>query len=260
MEERLRYINEKHQDTQELLAININDIRQRELLEVFREFYEECPFPDEKSERYRYYFINNAYSYGDALFLYSMMRHFQPKNIIEIGSGYSSCVMLDTNDLFFKGQIEMMFIEPFPQLLCSLIKPGDDKKHQILSTPLQNVETSIFKKLTTNDILFIDSTHVSKLLSDVNRIFFEILPSLQQGVIVHFHDIFWPFEYPDEWIQEGRAWNEAYMLRAFLECNTSFEILLFTNYLHIKYCDWFEKHMPLHLKNTGGSLWIRKIA
>lgn len=136
MEERLRYINEKHQDTQELLAININDIRQRELLEVFREFYEECPFPDEKSERYRYYFINNAYSYGDALFLYSMMRHFQPKNIIEIGSGYSSCVMLDTNDLFFKGQIEMMFIEPFPQLLCSLIKPGDDKKHQILSTPL----------------------------------------------------------------------------------------------------------------------------
>ena len=188
IEDRLSYLNGKRHNSL-LLGIKINDRKQIELLEIFRQFYDECPFPDEKSQQYRYYFVNPAYSYSDALSLYSMIRCFQPKKIIEIGSGYSSCVMLDTNDLFFKGQIEIMFIEPFPDLLRSLIHK-EDKCYQIFSSPLQNVEIDVFKRLSANDILFIDSTHVSKLLSDVNRIFFEILPSLQQGVLIHFHDIF----------------------------------------------------------------------
>jgi hypothetical protein len=82
----------------------------------------------------------------------------------------------------------------------------------------------IFCGLEENDILFIDSTHVTKINSDVNKIIFEILPKLQKGVLIHFHDIFWPFEYPQTWIREGMFWNEAYILRAFLEYNNSFEI------------------------------------
>ena len=109
-----------------------------------------------------------------------------------------------------------------------------------------------------NDILFIDSTHVSKLGSDVNRIFFEILPTLQPGVLIHFHDIFWPFEYPSDWVKKGFAWNEAYILRAFLEFNDSFEIIFFASFLHTHHHAWFQENMPLWLKNSGGNIWLRR--
>ena len=256
--ERLRFVTEKKNTG--ILGVALNDQAQKNLLEDLRQFTNRCPFPENKTGKFRYYFNNPAYSYGDALFLYSMIQHFKPVRIIEIGSGFSSCVMLDTNDLDFNGNINISFIEPFPQLLLSLIKKEDGEKYQIFPSPLQNIEMNVFKNLAENDILFIDSTHVSKLSSDVNKIFFEILPSLQKGVIIHIHDIFWPFEYPDPWIMEGRAWNETYMLRAFLEYNSAFEILLFPGYLNAKYSDWFKKHMPLFLINPGGSIWLRKTA
>jgi len=77
-------------------------------------------------------------------------------------------------------------------------------------------------------------------------------------VFVHVHDIFWPFEYPEEWILDGRAWNEAYALKAFLQFNSSFEILLFNSYLSIHHKDVLERHLPLFLRNPGGSIWLRK--
>ena len=116
----------------------------------------------------------------------------------------------------------------------------------------------MFAQLQENDILFIDSTHVSKLNSDVNRIIFNILPALKKGVLIHFHDIFWPFEYPKTWVKEGRAWNEAYLLRAFLEYNTDFEILFFSHYTHLFNREWIAANMPLFLNNLGGNIWLRK--
>ena len=242
----------------QVLGISLNEENQLKLLKEFKRFYLECPFPEEKSNQYRFNFLNPLYAYTDALILYSMIRYFKPKRIIEIGSGYSSCVMLDTNDHFLNGQIDIEFIEPFTDLLFSLIRK-DDNKHNIIPTRLQDVDIGKFEKLMSNDILFIDSTHVSKLLSDVNRIFFEIIPVLQKGVIIHFHDIFWPFEYPKAWIREGRAWNESYILRAFLEFNQCFEILFFADYMHAKYSGWFKENMPLCLRNTGGNIWLRRI-
>jgi len=100
---------------------------------------------------------------------------------------------------------------------------------------------------------------VSKLNSDVNRIFFDLLPSIKKGVLIHFHDIFWPFEYPKEWIREGRAWNEAYLLRAFLEFNDSYEIVFFVSYMHTFHTELLQEQMPLCLKNSGANIWIRKI-
>ena len=108
-------------------------------------------------------------------------------------------------------------------------------------------------------MLFVDSTHVSKVGSDVNGILFEILPSLSKGVLVHCHDIFWPFEYPKEWIREGRAWNEAYVLRAFLQFKDTFEILFFADYLHKYERSWMKTNMPPYPRNTGGNIWIRRI-
>jgi hypothetical protein len=129
---------------------------------------------------------------------------------------------------------------------------------RIVPEPIQNVDLAMFEELAANDILFVDSTHVSKTGSDVNRIFFEILPALASGVYIHFHDIFYPFEYPMDWVYEGRAWNEAYMLRTFLQYNQAFEIVCFNTFLERFFRDFFVEHMPLCLKNTGGSIWLRK--
>ena len=120
------------------------------------------------------------------------------------------------------------------------------------------MEPWLFATLEENDILFIDSTHVAKIGSDVNYLFFEVLPRLRAGVYVHVHDIFHPFEYPRAWIYEGRAWTEAYMLRAFLTFNTAFEIVLFNTFLERFHRERFAHKMPLCLRNEGGSIWLRR--
>lgn len=244
-------------------GIDLNLSEQYKLLEQFLKFYQECPFPIHKSDGYRYYFENIPYSYGDGLTLYNMIRHFQPKRIIEIGSGFSSCVTLDTNDLYFDSSIDITFIEPYPELLHSLILDtlisGTKNKPNIIAKRLQDVNLEVFKDLQENDIFFIDSTHVSKLNSDVNKILFDILPSLPKGVIIHIHDIFWPFEYPKSWIEDGRAWNEIYLLRSFLEFNDSFEIIFFADYLGKYHQEWLGENMPVFLQNPGGNIWLRKI-
>ena len=200
---------------------------------------------------------NLAYSYSDAIMLYCMIRHLKPRRIIEVGSGHSSCVILDTNEIFFANRIETVFIEPYPDLLLSLLKPGDENRIQIIPKRLQDVASSLFSSLDANDILFIDSTHVAKIGSDVNMVFAEILPALHPGVHVHFHDIFYPFEYPKYWIEEGRAWNEAYMLRCFLQYNSRFSIELMNTFVQQFHRDLFEQNMPLCLRNPGASIWIR---
>ena len=242
----------------EIPGIDLREMEQLELLRKFQPYYDELPFSPEKSEGRRYYFDNSAYSYSDAIFLYSMIRHAKPKRMIEIGSGYSSCVMLDTNEIFFRNGIDITFIEPYPQLLLSLIKKEDRERTTLISSNLQEVDLKLFTQLEAQDILFVDSTHVSKVYSDVNYIFFKLLPILPSGVFVHFHDIFYPFEYPKEWIYENRAWNELYLLRAFLQYNESFRIVMFNNYLETFHADYFQANMPLCLKNPGGSIWIQK--
>ncbi|HKW95839.1 MAG TPA: class I SAM-dependent methyltransferase, partial [Methylomirabilota bacterium] len=116
-----------------------------------------------------------------------------------------------------------------------------------------------FRELDESDILFIDSTHVVKLGSDVNYIFREILPSLRVGVYVHFHDVFYPFEYPAAWHREGRAWTEAYLLRSFLTFNSAYEIVLYNTFLEHFHREEFARHMPLCLENEGGSIWLRRV-
>jgi predicted O-methyltransferase YrrM len=228
------------------------------LIHEWGRYYAELPFAAQRTDGLRYFFENPSYSYSDAIFLYCMMRHLRPKRIIEVGSGYSSCVILDTNDLFFHSSIQATFIEPHPELFLSLIKDSDKYAVRLISTRLQDTDPQIFEALESNDILFIDSTHVSKIDSDVNRIFFEILPRLAPGVHVHFHDIFYPFEYPKQWIYEGCAWTEAYLLRSFLEYNSCFRVVLMNTFLEHFHREWFAREMPLCLTNTGGSIWIRR--
>ena len=239
-------------------GVELNEIAQLQLLESFVAYYDEMPFAPQKRNGLRYGFENEMYTYSDAILLHCMIRHLKPRRVIEVGSGHSSCVTLDTNELFFGDSIATTFIEPYPASLLSLIKEVDKNRIKVIPTRLQDVPLEEFDALEANDILFIDSTHVTRINSDVNRVFFEILPKLASGVHIHVHDISYPFEYPKDWVFEGRAWNEAYLLRAFLQYNNAFSVVLMNTFMERYHEPFFERKMPLCLKDRGGSIWLRK--
>ncbi|MFW8601259.1 class I SAM-dependent methyltransferase [Desulfobacterota bacterium M19] len=240
-------------------GINLNVESQLSLLEKLGNYYKASPFQNEKKDTIRYYGNNSRFILSDAVVLYTIIRHYKPRKIIEIGSGFSSCVSLDTNEHFFNNSIKCTFIEPYPDLLFSLLKPKDKERVRILPQNLQSLrDLTIFTDLKADDILFLDSSHVTKANSDVNHFFFNILPILQTGVIIHIHDIFYPFEYLKEWLYEGRSWNETYLLKAFLQYNNAFEIIFFNSFLHLFYADKLAQHMPVCTESPGGSFWMRK--
>lgn len=243
----------------QLPGIDLHATEQLARFESFVPYYQTLPFRADRQPDLRYFFDNHSYSYSDGICTYAMLRMAQPRRVIEAGSGYSSAVMLDTAERFIDHPVNFTFIDPNTTRLKSLMRAEDETKSQVIQGLLQDVPLERFKELQANDILFIDSTHISKIGSDVNYLFFEILPVLERGVYVHIHDILYPFEYHKEWVYEGRAWNEAYMLRAFLEFNVQFEIVLFNTYMQHFYRDWFQAHMPLCLINTGGSIWLRRV-
>lgn len=247
----------KNRDKDGISGVELRTEEQIKLVQQFTKYYAVLAFKSAKQENLRYQFENESYSYTDGIILYSMIRHFEPKRIIEIGSGYSSMVMLDTNELFFDYQINLIFIEPYPEKVYFLMKEDDRKQTKVIEGEVQLIPLDVFEKLEAGDILFVDSTHVSKTGSDVNYILFEILPVLKRGVLMHFHDVFYPFEYPKEWVFQGRNWSEDYILKAFLMYNDKFEIKLFSEYLHKHHKNLFEG-IPLCYKNTGGNLWIEK--
>ena len=241
-----------------LAGIELNEARQLETLEAFEHLYSSIDFPTNKAGTHRYFYENPAYSYSDAIMLHCMMRHIKPQRIIEVGSGYSSCAMLDTSERHLNPSVNFTFIEPYPELLKSLLRTEDLASISILESRLQDVPINEFQQLNSGDFLFIDSTHVSKTGSDVNYLLFDILPSLSDGVYIHIHDIFYPFEYPKEWVFGGRSWNEIYALRAFLQFNSTFTIEMMNTYLAHFHQQRFVSRMPLCMKNTGGSIWLRK--
>lgn len=242
----------------EIPGVELQDAAQIELFHALSAYYSDQPFPEHRREGTRFFFENPMFSYGEALILHAMMRHLRPRRIIEIGSGYSSCAMLDTAEHFLGGAVQCTFIEPYPDSLRSLVGEEEFARLGVIALPVQDVGLEPFAALEVGDILFVDSTHVSKIGSDVNHIIFHVLPMLQSGVYVHFHDVPYPFEYSREWIYEGRAWNEAYLLRAFLQYNQEFRIAFFNSYFGSFHSALLGEEMPLALRGPGSSLWLRK--
>ena len=240
-------------------AVDLGIDRQRALLDELAPLVATAPFSDEPDGVHRYQYSNFAYSNGDGLFLHLMLRHLQPARLIELGSGYSSACTLDTVEELSAGRCELTFVDPYPDLLRSVLRPGDEDRITILPKQTQDVELSLFETLAAGDVLFVDSTHVARMGSDVCRLVFDILPTLAPGVFVHLHDVFPRFEYPLPWIEEGRAWNEAYLIRAFLEYNDAFEIYLWPSLLHLLDPADLEQRFPPMAVGPGAALWLRKV-
>lgn len=147
--------------------------------------------------------------------LHTMLRHLRPARVIEVGSGWSSACMLDTDDLFLDGATEITFIDPEPERLESLLR-GDELEPRVTihRCRVQDVDPGLFGALEAGDVLFIDSSHVVKAGSDVIQLALDVVPTLPAGTFVHIHDIPWPFEYPKLWAEQRRWWSEAYLVRA----------------------------------------------
>lgn len=200
---------------------------------------------------------NDQFGGADALMLYCFMRHYTPKRIIEIGSGYSTLLMRDINQRFLDDAVRIQCIEPYPRAF--LRDPVIGVELHVATA--QALPPDFFSELAAGDILFIDSSHVSKTGSDVNHIFFEILPRLADGVIIHVHDIFLPQEYPREWVLDGRrSWNEQYLLRALLMGSTDYRVLYAVHYAS----QHFEKQLEALIgdnvlpQRDGSSFWLKK--
>lgn len=221
-------------------------------------FLNNIPFSQFRTSGFRYAFENLSYSWGDGSILYAMLRSLQPRRFIEVGSGWSSVCALDTAAQHFKNECEFTFVDPYPQLLNSLIGKVAVNV-QIIEMPIQQVPLATFEALEAGDILFIDSTHVLRTGSDVCFELFEVLPRLNSGVLVHFHDMFWPFEYPRKWaVNENRSWNELYAVRAFLTNNDDWRIIFFNDYFAKMERKLIAASYPDFLKKIGGALWLQR--
>lgn len=240
-----------------LAGIEMNDAAQLNLLckafPAYRAEYEQLPLK-QTSCSYEFYLDNPLFAGTDALALYCMVRHFVPKLVIEVGCGMST--RLTAKAALRNGNTELIGIEPYPD---SIVKKGFPGLTQLIPNSVQEVGLDAFRRLSSGDILFLDSSHVARCGSDVNFLFLEILPQLRPGVIVHVHDIFLPNEYPREWVKgEFRFWNEQYLLQAFLMFNSEFEVLLANNYLGQRYSSQMRSTFPSSPWWGGGSFWIRR--
>lgn len=245
---------------QVLPEIDLNLPRQLALLERFAAYGSQIPFRQEANASLRYQFNNIYFGPTDVTVLYAMIRELQPVRIIEVGSGFSSAAMLDVNEIFFDNAIQCTFIEPEPHRLRSILKAFDSNNASVrlLEQKIQDVDLNLFSELEANDILFIDSSHVSKAGSDVNHLFFNVLPTLRAGVYIHWHDIYYPFAPPADWLEKGFFWNESFLLRAFLANNPYYEIQFFNSYLSKFHMEGIAALNPYVRDYSGGSIWIKK--
>jgi hypothetical protein len=174
--------------------------------------------------------------------------------------------MLDTNELYLGDRVHLTFIDQNCDDLRKNLLTADLERIRIFEEKVQDVDLSVFEELEANDLLFVDSSHVMKVGSDVHTILFDILPRLASGVFIHFHDIRYPFQYPKDMIMAGVFWNEAYLLRAFLMNNKSYDIAFWLNYIinsGLPEVDKLLAFLPLsqqwgNFSGAGGSIYIVK--
>ena len=242
----------------EIAGVELYEAEQWELLGQLLPSYPEIADWLGSDAPRRFTLDNTWFAGADAVCLALMIRHLIPARIVEVGSGFSSALLLDVAETFLPEPPRFTFIEPDPVRLRSLVRPPD-LVNRLRTTQVQDVELAAFTALAAGDVLTIDSSHVLKAGSDVHYLFLEVFPRLAPGVWIHLHDIFHPFEYPAHWLAEGVALNEAYALRALLQSNSRLRIVLWNHYLMRSSPTWFAAHMPLCLSApfvTGG-IWLR---
>jgi hypothetical protein len=248
-------------EDRELPGIDWNVAEQLDLLKRFHFNDELVRFPVDRQADHEFFYRNGFFESGDAEYLYNMIRLFKPKRIFEIGSGQSTLLAASAvvanraEDASY--QCKHLCVEPYEagwleQLDVSVVRK-----------PVELIDTSLFGELEKDDILFIDSSHMIRPQGDVLFEYFEILPILKSGVLIHIHDIFTPKDYLEEWIQSVCFWNEQYLLEAFLSYNSEFKIIGALNFLRHHYPDELTAASPVLREQLAsrepGSFWLRRV-
>lgn len=209
-----------------------------------------------KNKETRYELNTRRYNLCDAMVLHCMIRNIQPKRIVEVGCGMSSCMMLDTNERYFDDNIECTFIDRCMKIVHEKFRTKDIAQNTVLERNVQEVDLSVFTSLQDGDILFIDSSHYYAPGSDVYDIVHHILPVIHNGVHIHFHDVFYDLQYPVEW--NNTEWNEQKTIFHILQSKPQYHVQFFTSYMAHNYPDIFRQTFPSLVHTAGGSLWLKK--
>ena len=208
-----------------------------------------------------------GYGEVEAHVLYMMMRHLKPAAVIEVGSGVSTFYTLSalrTNRETDGVSAQLTCIEPYPS--DKLRELVSERHVQLRACEVQDIELSVFQALSAHDVLFIDSSHVSKKDSDVDFLYLEVLPRLRPGVVVHIHDM--PFPMPalpqaHPLFDTYLYWNEAALAKAFLLFNTAFRVTMCQSYLHHTNPEVLKRLVPVYNpfepKEFPASLWLQKV-
>ncbi len=182
--------------------------------------------PYERTEGCPFWFDNNSFTDFDAAVLHCVLRHVKPRQYVEVGAGFSSYISSRAISMNRRegSQCDPVYIDPEPRRdMKEMLSCG-----RLIQKKVQDVPLDMFKSLKEDDILFIDTTHILKLQSDVVYEFLEILPSLAPGVWIHVHDIFTPYDYPEDWLNNPIpfACNEQYALEALLSGGERYRVIL----------------------------------
>lgn len=219
---------------------------------------EECQEAPEKP-----YWGNGFFPGLDAVSLHSLLCIGRPRTFCEIGSGHSTRFARHAIRLH-KLPTQIISIDPHPRAevdaICDIV----------VRQPVEDLPPEYFDSLESGDVLFIDSSHRSFTNSDVTAFYLDILPRLKAGVLIHIHDIFLPYDYPQEW--SDRFYNEQYLLACvLLTRNPSYEIQLANTFITydpqlnclaaqiFNHPDMADAAQYDWVTQTGWSFWMRKL-
>ena len=228
------------------------------LLDSFKPYFKEVQSFDYNKKNDQDPFFNNGFLPGlDILTLYSLIASVQPEKYIEIGSGNSTKVVRKA--IINEGLSTKIYsIDPYPRAEIDQLADYIERK------PLEQLEdfNFIINELNENNILFIDNSHRSFPNSDVTVCFLEILPYLKKGVIIHIHDVYLPFDYPQ--FMCDRFYNEQYLLASYILANPKKYQPLFPAYyisenknLSSLIDDFWLPINMADVERHGGSFWIQ---
>ena len=242
-----------------LPGIEWNIDGQREFLTELRYAAEIGDLTTPAASRTDFRLNNGSFESGDAEYLYQLIRAKKPRRIIEIGSGHSTLIArraaLRNKEESGQYECDHVCIEPFeaPWL--------EQAGVTVIRERVENVAAGLFAQLGTDDLLFIDSSHMIRPQGDVVTEYLEILPSLKPGVLVHVHDVFSPRDYLREWVVDRMwLWNEQYLLEAFLTHNDSWRVVGALNLLHHTHFEELRRVCPyLTRDREPGSFYIQRI-
>jgi predicted O-methyltransferase YrrM len=256
------------QKESELPGIDMRDEEQlaflHEVVERFGDELNGLPRNQADAAAGGYFVDNGAFESVDGELYYAMIRANRPAQVLEIGAGWSTLLALQAlrANRAEGAEGRLLTVEPYPYEFVRAAVGSEPEAAELRDVPVQDLPLTVFEALGPGDILFIDSSHVLRIGSDVQYEFLEILPRLRAGVLVHVHDVFLPGEYPRDWVlgPEHRFWNEQYLLQAYLADNSRSTVVWGSSWMHRRHPEELENAFASYDRRSRfpGSFWFRR--